>query len=264
MKGAPVAGATMTLFTEDSWPEYAGPIGTTRSDGTFDFEGLEDGMYGIRAWGPSLVPAIITPHILVAGGASVTIDKITLEHGATIRGTALHENGHAVPHSIVRAYWFRQEYAANGVLWQTSDSGQCTVETNGDFVLTGIPSGILVVSVSCDGYVGTRLPLFEVPDEPNAEAHATLTLFDPRALYGVVYDDANRPLANIGVNALGDSEYQTTTNALGEYRIGNLPPYSYTVAFFPQTESAARQFDELEVNIESNNAPHTIRLKRKR
>jgi hypothetical protein len=211
--GTAISGATLTF--ED---EYGNTITTAASgaDGTFSFEGVEDGIYilSISATGWNIIPNNYP--VAVQGGDILDIHFLALEEGKTgIGGQVIH--------------WDDDESPVAGA--QISATGNTTQSsTDGYYILELQNSGVVIVESIKEGFLNRYV---DNNMSPNEFDYFNIDMAPPAStvdgnVEGYVWDSSTGdPIYEATIDVVDNN--QTTSDNTGHYSI-NIDIYDEGVA----------------------------------
>ncbi len=206
--GTPLSGVQVTLFHEEHSRFFETSTG---ADGRFTLDRLPEGVYGLVASTPELLPEYIpavTPE---------EAESIVLHRPRRLSGQVLSEGKPAPGAKVTVGY---TEHVAE-------------TDAQGRFSFEPFAPGTYELQAEWAGQ--HALARVEITEEEN-ETHVTMNLGTPLFVEGTVRDDAGQPIPDAGVYILSmdglSLSHTGTTGADGRFRLGPLLEgmYSVTVA----------------------------------
>jgi protocatechuate 3,4-dioxygenase beta subunit len=194
--GAPLSGAQVTLFHEEHSRYFEM---RTAADGRFTLGPLPEGVYGLVASMPGLLPEYL-PAVI-----QEEVEEIVLHRPRRLSGQVLSQGQPAPGARVTVAY--------TAHVTETDAQGRFSFEplSPGDYELQAERAGQHALA---------RVHITEEDDEP----HVTLNLGTPLFIEGTVRDDAGGPIAGARVSALSVDDLgltlDATTEADGRFRLG--------------------------------------------
>ncbi|QSQ21290.1 carboxypeptidase regulatory-like domain-containing protein [Pyxidicoccus parkwayensis] len=226
-QGAPVVGATVTLFHQQHSRYFTQH---THEDGRFGFDSLPAGEYGLVASSPGLMPV----HLSDVTNEDLT--EIILYPPRQAKGRVVLADGSPAPGAEVRV----QDLSIRS-----------EVDVEGRFTLGPLAPGNYMVFAERDGQYGYAQ--VDISQEGQGE-EATVYLGTLIHVEGTVRDEAGRPIAGASVSAYAGETAppadDVTTDAEGHFRIGPIAPAAYV--FSVDAEGyLERQVEDVEVSASS-------------
>ena len=235
----PIAGATVTVSASGAL--YGGSIATTNASGAYSVGGLGTGTYTVsfsaaghaQQYYDNRTTASQADSVAVTAGQTTPQINAALPSGGEISGTVTESTSHIPLQNV-----FVDVYTTAGVYVASSRT-----DVNGDYTVTGLPSGTYVEEAAPYGYVyqydgggstlGGATPLSVTSGQVTSGVN--FAFIPPGGIAGTVTDAAtHKPVAGIEVSVLGPNgsvQQQTTTAADGSYEVDGMANGSYQVEF---------------------------------
>ncbi len=171
-----------------------------------------------------------------------TYVNITLQTATSVFGQVQYDDGQPVPGALV----------AGGIALVTTD-------TNGDFVLQGVPVGNASISAGLQanpaaGIPFTRLGSAQVTVIPGTANYVVVKLNAAGRLYGTVYDSQGNTQPNIEVDIPdpnGGGFYYTFADTNGVYSFGNMGLGEYIVSAPANATAPQLNASEISTQLDS-------------
>ena len=220
--GHPVANVTVRI-NDGSSPERTA---TTDSDGFYIFDTNPPATYTLSVTAPSGYSVATAPGpVSVEDGDEdpITERNFVLDAAPTVSGTVKDSDGGVAGQSVV-------------LLDGSTEVARTTTASDGTYSFNLVPAGTYTVAVPEPG--GDYIAPSPQPASVNTDdvPVADLFLARPGSIAGNV-TKGGAPVSGAAITITGPSSFseQLTTDAEGNYAIGDLPPGTYTVTLTPPT-----------------------------
>jgi large repetitive protein len=266
--GSPVSGAK--IFTEENafiLAKRSQSVATTDAQGKFSVTGIDGGKtLRIVAQSPNF-PEVTSDEITTKAGEDVKDVTLRFEPGGEIAGTVHDPDGKPVAGATISVKETPTEVAPDTNPDPTANPndtpvlanprhaipgrqlGTASTDSDGQYRITGLNSGMKVVEAKADGFLPGRHDGVRV-DAGKKTENVDFTMDRGKTIAGRVLDSAGSPVQGVRVSgsspgaASGMASYGTTTSdAEGKYKIEKLQPGKFMLTAAKQGYTADRKRD---------------------
>lgn len=233
--GAAVAGVQVQL-TASRMP-MAGAT-TTDADGSYTLDGVAEGDRVVQFQKSGFI--VLRKPLTVTAGKDLQLD-VELDQGRELRGRVIDRAGNGIPGGNV---------SVNGSY--ASPNSNVSAESDGSFVIQGLPDGRYNLTARKDGYVSGVASDVDVPQTQPL----TFTLDSGATITGRVMGLGPDDLAQVTVSAyVGSTRNQADVDATGNFTLHGFPDGRVRVDAMLITPSVRRVASPKTIDVQNGTAP---------